>query len=462
MDLIFTFIEKTNMYLSDYLLCFVLAFSGIFFTFKTGFVQVRCFPRAVKTALSGFGKKNNGVGISSFQALMTSVGAQVGTGNIIGVSSAILTGGPGAVFWIWVMAFFGMATAYSEAVLAQQTRFIAPDMSIHGGPVHYIKKAFPGAFGTALSRFFALATVIALGFVGCAVQSNAIANTVGNAFSVPSATAGVALAIICAFIFKGGLSVMAKLSEKMVPLMAVLYITGCIFLLICKWENLPRAFYLIFFGAVRPDALIGGTLGYAVKTAVSQGVKRGLFSNEAGMGSAAHAHALADAKSPHEQGMFAMVSLFIDTFIVLTLTALSLIVCFYAGESSSLGIDENNMAQMAFSAVLGDAAGYIFIALCLFFFAFSSLISWNFFGRMNFIYLFGKGKEKIYILLSCCFIFMGSIFDAKAVWSSADLFGQLMVIPNVAAIIILNENVRKSVDIPCIKGIISSKKNKDN
>lgn len=439
-------VEKINLYLSDYVLVLVLISGGIYFTIKTNFVQVRCFGKAISNTFRGFSIKNKSSsgGISSFQALMTSVGAQVGTGNIIGVCSAILAGGPGAVFWIWVIAFFGMATAYSEAVLAQDTRFIAPDLSVHGGPVCYIKKAFPGAFGSILSRFFALAVVLALGFMGCMVQSGSIVSVVNNAFGIPKILLGVLLALCCSRIFLGGIGTVASLAEKLVPFMAVFYITGCVFLLIFKIKQVPEALGMIFYGAFRPDAIIGGSIGYALKTAVSQGVKRGLFSNEAGMGSTPHAHALADADSPHEQGLAAMIGLFIDTFVVLSLTALVAVCFFYTGDTSLSGIDKNNMIQSAFSLAMGHKVGSAFVALCLFFFAFSSVISWNYFGRMNFEFLFGVKGVKAYISISCVFVFLGSFLSPELIWSLADLFNQLMVIPNMLSLVALSGTVSRS------------------
>lgn len=460
MDFLLSITEKINTCLSDYILTFVLAFSGIYFSFLTRFVQVRCFPAAIKAAFSGFTaeNKNTSVGISSFQALMTTVGAQVGTGNIVGVCSALLTGGPGAVFWIWVMAFFGMATAYSEAVLARQTAFTGSDLTVHGGPVYYIKKAFPGTLGGALSRFFSFSVIISLGFIGCAVQSNAIVSTAENAFNLPPVLLAAVLCVSCAFVFRGGMSLTAKLSEKLVPLMAMLYITGCVFLLVCNVKRLPEAVFMIFYGAVKPHALIGGTFGYAIKTAVSQGAKRGLFSNEAGMGSTPHAHALAVCATEHEQGLMAMVSVFIDTFLVLSLTALVAVCCFFTGGTSLSGIDKNNMIQQAFSSLSGEAVGTGFVAICLFFFSFSSVISWNFFGKMNFLYLFGKGKAAAYLIISCAFIFMGGIFGDDLVWSLSDIFNQLMVIPNVAALLALSKDVRKTVDFHSSRGIMFSEK----
>ena len=219
-------VQKINMYLSDYILIVLLIGTGIFFSVKTRFVQVRCFKEGWNKTFGNFslhgGKQESG--ISSFQALATAIAAQVGTGNIIGASGAILIGGPGAIFWMWIIAFFGMATIYSEAVLAQETREVKPDGTVHGGPVYYIKKAFPNGFGKFLAGFFAVAIILALGFMGCMVQSNSIGETCSNALGIPAWVIGIVVTIIAAVIFLGGVQRIASVTEKLVPLMAVLYL----------------------------------------------------------------------------------------------------------------------------------------------------------------------------------------------------------------------------------------------
>ena len=218
-------VSSVNSYLSDYVLITLLAGAGIYFTVRTRFVQVRCFAEGWRKAFGNFSLhgKSNSNGLSPFQALATAVAAQVGTGNIVGASGAILIGGPGAIFWMWIIAFFGMATIYAEAVLAQTTRVLAADGSFHGGPVFYIQKAFPNAFGKFLALFFAIAITIALGFMGCMVQANSIGETCHNAFNVPAWSVGVIIAVIAMFIFIGGISRIASVTEKLVPLMAIIY-----------------------------------------------------------------------------------------------------------------------------------------------------------------------------------------------------------------------------------------------
>lgn len=441
-------VQKINMYLSDYILIVLLVGTGLFFTIKTKFVQIRCFKEGWNRTFGNFslhgGKQDHG--ISSFQALATAIAAQVGTGNIIGASGAILIGGPGAIFWMWIIAFFGMATIYAEAVLAQETREVSPDGSIHGGPVYYIRRAFPNAFGKFLAGFFAVALILALGFMGCMVQSNSIGETCATAFGIPAWVAGIFVTVIAVVIFIGGIQRIASVTEKMVPFMAGLYLIGGIVILVARAKYLPETVGMIFKYAFAPNALIGGSIGYAIKTAISQGAKRGLFSNEAGMGSTPHAHAMANVKKPHEQGTVAMIGLFFDTFVVLTMTALVVISTLYAGNGplasgAAEGISKTNMAQLAFSYILGDTAGPIFVAICLFFFAFSTVIGWNFFGKVNVEYLFGKKAVPVYSVIAVAFIFLGSCLSNDLVWELTDMFNFIMVIPNVIALIALSSLV---------------------
>ena len=455
MDTLLTIVQKINFYLSDYILVVLLVGTGLFFTFKTRFVQVRCFGEGMRKVFGGFslrGGKQKG-GLSSFQALTTAIAAQVGTGNIIGACGAILVGGPGAIFWMWIIAFFGMATVYAEAVLAQETRVVKADGSVAGGPVYYIKRAFTGKFGTFLAGFFAVAITLALGFIGSMVQSNSIGSTCATAFGIPAWIVGVLVAAASAFVFLGGIQRVASVTEKLVPLMAVLYLAGGLVLLVMRLPHLPEAIGMIFRYAFMPHAIIGGGVGAALKTAISQGVKRGLFSNEAGMGSTPHAHAMANVKNPHEQGVVAMVGVFIDTFLVLTMTALVVISTLYAGggplaAGAAEGIDKTNMCQLAFSMVFGEGIGSAFVAICLLFFAFSTILSWNFFGKLNVAWLFGEKATKVYSILAVVFIFLGSCLSNDLVWELSDLFNQLMVIPNALALLALSGLVVKNAKAP--------------
>ena len=435
-------VQTINGYLADYILIFLLVGAGLYFSIKTKFIQIRCFGEGMKNVfgkLSLKGEKQE-AGMSGFQALCTAIAAQVGTGNIVGSSGAILTGGPGAIFWMWVIAFLGMATIYAEAVLAQKTRITTEDGEIMGGPVYYITYAFKGGLGKFLAGFFAIAITIALGFFGCMVQSNSIGSTIETAFGIPAWIVGVVLVAICAFIFIGGTQRLASVVEKLVPLMAAAFLLGAVIVLIVRIKYLPTAVGMIFKYAFQPQAIVGGAFGAALKTAISQGAKRGLFSNEAGMGSTPHAHALANVKNPHEQGTVAMAGVFIDTFVVLTLNALVIISTLYTADGPLANgytgavvdvLGKTNLAQTAFGVVYGETAGNMFVAVALFFFAFSTILGWNMFGKTNVNYLFGKTGVKVYTVIALVFIFLGTIMSSDLVWELTDFANYLMVLPNV-------------------------------
>ena len=448
-------------YLSNYSLVFLLIGVGLWYSIRTRFVQVRCFGEGMRKVfgnLSLNGKKHDS-GMSSFQALATAIAAQVGTGNIVGASGAILTGGPGAIFWMWVIAFFGMATIYAEATLAIETRVKNKDGSIHGGPVYYITTAFKGGFGKFLATFFAIAIILALGFMGCMVQSNSIGECFQTAFGIPSWIVGVVLVIICGIIFLGGVQRLAAVTEKVVPIMAAIFLLGGLVVLAVRIKYIPATFGMIFKYAFEPQAIVGGTFGYAIKQAVSQGAKRGLFSNEAGMGSTPHAHAQANVATPHDQGVVAMVGVFIDTFVVLTLNALVIICTLYTadgplangyvGDVTSV-LSKTNLAQTAFGSVMGTGLGAKFVAICLFFFAFSTVLSWNLFGKINAIWLFGRKNAKtctvIYTLIALVFILLGTMMSNDLVWELTDMFNNLMVIPNAIALFALTGMVVRGAD----------------
>ena len=442
MDQLLKIVQTINAYSADYILVFLLVAVGLYFTVRTRFVQVRCFGEGMRRVFGKSSRAGKG-GLNSFQALATAVAAQVGTGNIVGACGAILIGGPGAVFWMWIIAFFGMATIYAEATLAQKTRVTGEDGEVKGGPVYYIKRAFPNKFGKVLAAFFAVSAILALGFMGSMVQSNSIGEATKNAIGVEPWIIGITVAVLAAVIFIGGVKRIASVTEKLVPFMALFYIVACLIIIFSRIVYLPEAIGMIFKYAFVPDAIIGGGIGYALKTAITQGAKRGLFSNEAGMGSTPHAHALADVKKPHDQGVVAMIGVFIDAFVVLTMTALVVISTLYAGggvlaDGVAEGVSKTNMAQLAFASVFGEGVGGVLVAICLFFFAFSTIIGWNLFGKINFTYLFGKKSAVIYSIISIAFIFLGSCLSNDLVWELTDMFNYLMVIPNVIAIVALS------------------------
>ncbi len=458
---LYPIVVNINNYLSSYILIVLLIAVGLWYSVKTHFVQIRYFGAGMKKVFGNLSLRGGSQekGMSSFQALATAIAAQVGTGNVVGASGAILTGGPGAIFWMWVIAFFGMATIYAEATLALKTRTVDDNGNIYGGPVYYITTAFKGGFGKFLARFFAVAVILALGFMGSMVQSNSIGSTMKTAFGIPAWISGLVLVIICAFIFLGGVKRLASVCEKLVPIMAAVFLLGGLVILACRIQYLPATVGMIFKYAFQPQAIIGGTFGAALKAAISQGAKRGLFSNEAGMGSTPHAHAQANVDHPHEQGIVAMIGVFIDTFVVLTLNALVIISTLYTSNgplaecgaaAASTAITKTNLAQTAFGTVFGANAGAIFVAVCLFFFAFSTILSWNMFGKVNVIYLFGEKNEKksttVYMIIALVFIFIGTQISNDLVWELTDAFNYLMVIPNAIALFALTHMVTKSVE----------------
>ena len=445
-------VQTINTYLSDYILVFLLVGVGLWYTIRTRFVQVRFFGEGMRRLFGSLSLRGGRQerGMSSFQAVATAIAAQVGTGNIVGSAGAILTGGPGAIFWMWIIAFFGMATIYAEATLAIRTRKQGDDGSYHGGPVYYITTAFQGKPGKFLAGFFAVAIILALGCMGCMVQSNSIGSTFETAFGIPSWIMGVILVVICAFIFLGGVQRLAAVTEKLVPVMAVIFLAGAVLVLAMRIQYIPATFAMIFRYAFQPQAIIGGGFGAALKIAISQGAKRGLFSNEAGMGSTPHAHAQANVKDPHEQGVVAMISVFIDTFVVLTLNALVIISTLYTPGGPLAGgytgavteqLNSANLAQTAFGTVMGGELGSAFVAICLFFFAFSTILGWNLFGKINVVYLFGKKGTILYTVVALVFIFLGTITSNDLVWALTDMFNFLMVIPNAVALFALTRLV---------------------
>ena len=428
-------IERASDILWNSLLLFLLVGTGVFFTIRLRGVQLRRFGEGFHRVFGGFtlrGKKADDQGMSSFQALATAIAAQVGTGNITGCATALVSGGPGALFWVWVSAFFGMATIYAEAVLAQRYRTTV-NGKVTGGPAYYIRAAFKGTFGKVLAGVFSVLIILALGFLGNMVQSNSIGDAFHNAFGISHLAVGIVVAVIAAFIFLGGVQRIAAVTEKIVPIMAAFYILGCIVILVMNHKALPGAFAQIFVLAFNPQAMAGGVAGVTVQQAMRFGVARGLFSNEAGMGSTPHAHALAKVDHPREQGAVAILGVFIDTFVVLTLTGLVLITSGLIPD----GLTGTALTQAAFSQAFGGF-GPVFIAICMFFFAFSTIIGWYFFGQSNFKAMFGEKALPVYSAIVVVFILVGSTLKVDLVWAMADFFNGLMAVPNLLALLALS------------------------
>ncbi len=439
MDLL-RFVQEVNRVLWGYLLIFLLCGTGLFLTFKLRFVQIRLFGRAFRKAfgeLNLFGQRAGREGMSSYQALATAIAAQVGTGNLAGAATAIAMGGPGAIFWMYLAAFFGMATNLAEATLGQLYKTQDDRGNVTGGPAYYISQ---GLRMPRMAAFFSIAIIAALGFMGNMVQSNSIADAFKTAFNVPPLVTGLALGAVGAFVFIGGIGRIAAVTEKMVPLMAGIYILGSLYIIVTYIPQLPHVIWSILLGAFDPMAATGGVVGATIREAARYGIARGLFSNEAGMGSTPHAHAVAKVSHPAEQGLMGIVGVFIDTFVVLNMTALA-ILCTGVLDGKTTGIA---LTQRAFTAAMGPM-GNAFVATCLLFFAFSTIVGWYFFGEANVKYLLGTRGLTPYKLAVVGFIILGSTLKVDLAWELADTFNGLMVLPNLLALIMLAPQVIKAL-----------------
>lgn len=432
-----------------YFLIPLLCGTGLFFTIRLAGVQVTKFGMGWKRLLGNFslkGEKAGKHGMSSFQAVATAIAAQVGTGNLVGAMTALIMGGPGAIFWMWLAAFAGMATNFAEACIAQIYKTKDASGQTVGGPAYYISAGLGNTgFAKFLAGFFSVAIILALGFMGNMVQANSISDAFHNAFHIPPWVTGIVLAVIAGIIFLGGVKRIASVTEKVVPIMAIVYVLVGLVVIILNAKNIPEMFAIIFKGAFNPRAIWGGALGFGIGRAARYGIARGLFSNEAGMGSTPHAHAVASVNHPVEQGVLGIVAVFIDTFIVLNITVFTVlssgVIKFENGEPTMKGI---KLVQEAFAQHLpGNSIGTIFIAICLLFFAFSTIIGWYYFGETNIRYLFGTKALIPYQLLVVAFVFLGSLLRIDLVWELSDFFNGIMVIPNLIALLILSGTVAK-------------------
>lgn len=414
--------------------------TGIWFTFRLRFVQVRKIKLVFKKTFGEIFKKSvkaDEDGMSSFQALATAIAAQVGTGNLAGVGTAIAAGGPGAVFWMWLSGFFGAGTIFAEAILGQ-TYSTRVDGQKVGGPAYYIKH---GLGSPVLAGFFAVSIIIALGFIGNMVQSNSVSDSMNAAFGIPHIVLGIITAIVVAAIIMGGISRIASFTVIIVPIMAGIYILGCLTIIIMNLSEVIPAFKMIIHGAFNPMAATGGVIGVSVKEAMRYGIARGLFSNEAGMGSTPHSHAIAKVRHPSQQGFVAIMGVIIDTLVVCTFTALIIIIT-GTYETGLVGIQ---LTQQSFAVGLVGFGEY-FIAVSLFFFALSTIIAWYYFGEGNIKYLFGQKGIRAYQVIVLLCIVGGTLIQVEDVWELADLFNGLMVIPNLIALLGLSAVVIKSLE----------------
>ena len=450
-------IVKVNSFLNGIVMgwpgMILLVGTGVYYTIRCGGVQFKWFGYIMKTTIGKiFDKKEAGEGsVTPFQAVCTALAATVGTGNIAGVTGAIALGGPGAVFWMWVSALFGMCTKFAEVTLAIHFRERNDKGDWVGGPMYYIKNGL-GKKWVWLGTLFALFGMLAAFGIGNMTQINSIVTSISgtiNSFTPINVNAanliiGIIVAAFCAMVLLGGLKRIGQVTEKLVPFMAVIYIVSALIIFFAHIGNIGNVLRGIFVGAFTPEAVVGGAVGIGVREAMRYGVARGLFSNEAGMGSTPHAHAMAKVEKPQDQGVVAMVCVFIDTFVVLTITALVMITsgALNVGNMAANPAAEN-MAQVAFTTVFGSF-GNIYVAICLLFFAFSTVIGWYFFGEQNVKYLFGVKAVKVYACIAVVCVALGAVLEAPLVWNLSDLFNALMVFPNLLALLALSGLVAKA------------------
>ncbi len=442
------FVAMINTVLWDYVLIFALMGIGIFMTIKLKFPQfTRLIPGLRKMIAEIANKEKAEEGkMTPIQALATAIASQVGTGNIVGVATAIAAGGPGAAFWMIVSAFFGMATIFSEAVLAQKYRE-NKDGELVGGPAYYIKNGLKSKW---LAVFFSITAVVTMGIVGTMVQSNSVAGSVSSAFNIPVIAVTVGLAIVVTLILMGGMGRIASFAETVVPIMAGAYILGSLVIIALNLGGFITAIKSIFIGAFTPGAIGGGALGITVQQTVRYGLARGLFSNEAGVGSTPHSHAVADVKHPAEQGFSAMIGVFISTFLICTSTVMvntatgaynSTIPASVMAESATV------MTQNAFTLNFGSVGG-MFLSVCLSFFSLTTIIGWYFFAESNVKFLFNAkpvtlNTFKVIVIAS---LIIGTLIDATFVWELVDMTVGLMAIPNIIALFALSKDVRSILD----------------
>ncbi|MGL5346546.1 MAG: alanine/glycine:cation symporter family protein [Peptostreptococcaceae bacterium] len=409
----------------------LLVGTGILFTIRLGFLQVTKLPYALKLIFSA---NNNGNGdISSFGALCTALAATVGTGNIVGVATAIKAGGPGALFWMWLAAFFGMATKYAEGTLAIKYRQKDSNGQVSGGPMYYIVNGM-GEKYRPLAIFFAISGIlVALLGIGTFTQVNSITDSINSSFGIDPRTTGIALSILVGFVIFGGVKSISNVATKIVPLMASIYILICTFIILKFSSQIPGTIALIFESAFSPTAALGGFLGSTVSMAIRNGIARGVFSNESGLGSAPIAAAAAKTEWPAEQGLISMTGTFIDSIIICSLTGFALIL-------SGVWTSDSNGALMthaAFSGVLPNI-GPLFLTLSLSLFAFTTILGWSYYGERCFEFLFGVRGITGYRIVFISMILLGSFLKLELIWIVADIVNGLMALPNLIALIALS------------------------
>ena len=440
MEKITGIISMVNGFAWGPVMIIVLVGTGVLLSFGTGFLQFRKLGKAFRLL---FSRDHAGEGdITPFQALMTSLSATIGTGNIAGVASAIVMGGPGAVFWMWVTAAFGGATKFGEAVLAVRYREINEKGEQSGGPMYYIKNGMKEKFGgnwAWLGWLFAFFGVVASFGIGCMVQSNSVASALNMSFGLPVLISGIVIAVLAGLVILGGIKSIASFSSKVVPFMALFYVLASLIILISKGALIPHAFGLIFTNAFNSNAVTGGLIG----TVIRFGVARGVFSNEAGLGSAPIAHAASSNNNPYTQGLIASLGSFIDTLIVCTMTALVILVSgmVFIGPDGLLqvtdGLNGAALTTGAFDSILPGIGRYV-VSIGIIFFAFSTILGWFYYGSKCLEYIAGVRAVIVYKVLYIMAALVGAILKIGIVWDLSDTFNGLMAVPNLIALISLS------------------------
>ncbi|MBM7179265.1 sodium:alanine symporter family protein [Streptococcus suis] len=418
-------------------LLILLVGTGVYFTLRLGMFQVSKLPTAFRLI---FSSDQSGQGdVSSFAALCTALAATVGTGNIVGVATAITTGGPGALFWMWVAAFFGMATKYAEGFLAIKYRTKDADGQAAGGPMHYITLGM-GQKWKPLAVFFAVSGVlVALLGMGTFSQVNSIASSMSSSFGLAPQLVSIVTAISIAFFIFGGIEKISDVSTKIVPFMAILYILASLIVLLVHWDELLPTLGLVLKSAFSPAAAVGGFVGATVKEAIQRGIARGVFSNESGLGSAPIAAAAAKSDNPVEQGLISMTGTFIDTLIICTLTGLTILV---TGQWSVEGLEGAPLTQAAFATVFGNA-GSIALTISLVLFAFTTILGWSYYGERCIEFLFGTKSILPYRLVFVTMVALGGFLKLDLIWTIADIVNGLMALPNLIALLALSPVIIK-------------------
>ncbi len=418
-------------------LLILLVGTGVYFTLRLGMFQVSKLPTAFRLI---FSSDQSGQGdVSSFAALCTALAATVGTGNIVGVATAITTGGSGALFWMWVAAFFGMATKYAEGFLAIKYRTKDANGQAAGGPMHYITLGM-GQKWKPLAVFFAVSGVlVALLGMGTFSQVNSIASSMSSSFGLAPQLVSIVTAISIAFFIFGGIEKISDVSTKIVPFMAILYILASLIVLLVHWNELLPTLGLVLKSAFSPAAAVGGFVGATVKEAIQRGIARGVFSNESGLGSAPIAAAAAKSDNPVEQGLISMTGTFIDTIIICTLTGLTILV---TGQWSVEGLEGAPLTQAAFATVFGNT-GSIALTISLVLFAFTTILGWSYYGERCIEFLFGTKSILPYRLLFVAMVALGGFLKLDLIWTIADIVNGLMALPNLIALLALSPVIIK-------------------